>query len=285
METFSQRKGIKPLFKQPQVNDLDQETRNQAWTALKVCVFDYWNGNPYDNESIAVQNLYKQIWSRLFKLPIDSIPSYYPHDHQSAYKHLRQLILAGTWNEALDLIEFIIKNVPNHWENSLTEFINIIFKHENVGYRIVSREIAEITDPIETESITDALSSPKKPIQTHLSKALELLSDRKSPDYRNSIKESISAVEAACKIITNKPKATLSDCIKTIKEAHSIPVTLDQALTKLYAYTNAEEGIRHALTCSDEQPTFADAKFMLVSCTAFINYLWTIAAETGLDIS
>lgn len=36
----------------------------------------------------------------------------------------------------------------------------------------------------------------------HLTKALSLLSDRNKPDYRNSIKESISAVEATCKSLT-----------------------------------------------------------------------------------
>jgi len=46
---------------------------------------------------------------------------------------------------------------------------------------------------------------------TDLSRALELLSDRKQPDYRNSIKESISAVEATCQVFASKSRATLGD--------------------------------------------------------------------------
>jgi hypothetical protein len=41
---------------------------------------------------------------------------------------------------------------------------------------------------------------------------------------------------------------------------------------KLYAYTSDEDGVRHAML---EEPdlTVADAKFFLLSCTSFINYL------------
>lgn len=42
-------------------------------------------------------------------------------------------------------------------------------------------------------------------------------------------------------------------------------------------------GIRHALKEDTMTPTYADARFMLVCCSAFTNYLWTVAAE--LDIS
>ena len=51
---------------------------------------------------------------------------------------------------------------------------------------------------------------------------------------------------------------------------------LKSAFDKLYAYTNQEDtGIRHALMDDEENytPTAEEALFMLVSCSAFINYL------------
>jgi hypothetical protein len=111
-----------------------------------------------------------------------------------------------------------------------------------------------------------------------------MLSDRKNPDYRNSIKESISAVEAACQAVSRKTNATLSDCIKALKEQKPLHPALEQALIKLYAYTSDEGGIRHALSDADATPSHADAKFMLVGCAAFVNYLWTKATELGLKI-
>jgi hypothetical protein len=48
--------------------------------------------------------------------------------------------------------------------------------------------------------------------------------------------------------------------------------TLKVAFDKLYAYTNDKNGIRHA-TMSDEIVSIDEAKFMLVSCCAFVTYL------------
>ncbi len=53
-------------------------------------------------------------------------------------------------------------------------------------------------------------------VNIHISKAITLLSDRDKPDYENSIKESISAVEALCEVITGVKgkEATLSKLLK-----------------------------------------------------------------------
>ena len=49
---------------------------------------------------------------------------------------------------------------------------------------------------------------------------------------------------------------------------------LQVAFEKLYAYTNNKTtGIRHALMEDTESPGFDEAKFMLVACSAFVNYL------------
>ena len=110
------------------------------------------------------------------------------------------------------------------------------------------------------------------------------MSDRKQPDYRNSIKESISAVEAACQVLAGMPKATLADCIKVIKSRGAVHSALEQAFLKLYGYTSDEGGIRHALTEDSVTPLYSDAKFMLVACSAFVNFIWTKASELGIDI-
>ncbi|MEB7145202.1 hypothetical protein NEM79_21265, partial [Escherichia coli] len=45
------------------------------------------------------------------------------------------------------------------------------------------------------------------------------------------------------------------------------------AFSQLYGYTSDQGGICHALTEEDVNPTLAEAKFMLVTCSAFSNYL------------
>ena len=102
-----------------------------------------------------------------------------------------------------------------------------------------------------------------------------MYSDRKSPDYANAIKEAISAVESVCRIIVgDKGKAaTLGQTIKKINDKGVvIPPALEQAYSKLYGYTCEAGGIRHGsieMTDVGEE----DARYMVVSCSAFVNYL------------
>ena len=95
-----------------------------------------------------------------------------------------------------------------------------------------------------------------------------------NPDYKNSIKESISAVESVCQIITGDKKATLGEAIKLLdRNGIKIHPALQEAFKKIYGYTSDEGGIRHAEGMFESNVTFDDAKYMLASCCAFVNYL------------
>ena len=47
---------------------------------------------------------------------------------------------------------------------------------------------------------------------------------------------------------------------------------MKNAFISLYGYTSDKSGIRHN-NGVDENTTFEEAKYMLVSCSAFLNYL------------
>ena len=49
----------------------------------------------------------------------------------------------------------------------------------------------------------------------------------------------------------------------------------------MYGYTNDAEGIRHSLL-DEANLRFEDAKYMVVTCSAFVNYLVAKAMEAGL---
>ena len=103
-------------------------------------------------------------------------------------------------------------------------------------------------------------------------RAAELYGQRPTPDYRNSIKESISAVEAAVQFLAGKKSYGVERPLKAIEEEFEIHPALRGGFEKLYAYTSDADGIRHALLEKDKL-TQADARYMLVACSAFANYL------------
>jgi hypothetical protein len=105
-------------------------------------------------------------------------------------------------------------------------------------------------------------------VREHISTALSMLSDKDSPDYRNSIKESISAVESFVKVTCQDNKGTLGALLKNF-QGHP---ALNTAFKNLYGWTNDEKGIRHSLLDEGSPVGFDEAKFMLVACSSFINY-------------
>jgi len=94
-----------------------------------------------------------------------------------------------------------------------------------------------------------------------------------APDYRNSVKESISAVEGVTRILSGDQDATLWKALKIIEGNSPLHGALRKALEALYGYTSDADGIRHALSEGEEPVDPSTAKFMLVVCSAFVVYL------------
>ena len=184
------------------------------------------------------------------------------------------------WYKKLDLLEATIKHLSEIKREqtlikSFIEQLNSEFERLHFAYRIVEGKIVEITSEGEIAEIEKALEDSPENIRRHLTKALDNLAIRPKGDYCNSIKESISAVEAYCREKTGE--RTLGKALNHLESTSiAIPSVLKRSFELLYAYTNAEDtGIRHALMDGTGKylPSEAEAMFMLVSCSAFINYL------------
>jgi len=65
---------------------------------------------------------------------------------------------------------------------------NSVLESEVSAYRFVGGKIIQMTSEEEISEIEEALGKPLKSVRTHLKRALDLLSDKKAPDYRNSLK-------------------------------------------------------------------------------------------------
>lgn len=264
---FSQRKGLTAAGKALQLNQVDPELRNGLWSALHDTYFSDFGGERFIEDS-PVAALFRDYWLSYFKLPTDSIPALTEY----AVGAVRKYFFECKWYQVYDFLEFSIQHGPSYAGEALAQYANVILERENSGYRVVGSEIVAITNQSEIAAIEDAQVSPFVAVNLHISKALSLLADRKSPDYSNSIKESISAVESAAKLITNQPKVTLKPALDVLDAKRPLHPALRKAFENLYGYTSDAQGIRHALLDAPNL-TFDDAKFMLVACSAFVNYL------------
>jgi len=181
------------------------------------------------------------------------------------------------WYEKLNLIEYFLSKVkiiiPANTYGGFVDRLNKEFERHNFAYRIIGDGIEEITSKVELESIEEALVNENVGVKTHLKAALAFLSiAQESPNYRGSIHQSISAVEALCREITGEN--TLGKALPKLENAGvKINNVLKEGFRKIYDYTNGLDGIRHALMDDSNPPTSDEAIFMLVACSAFINYL------------
>lgn len=152
---------------------------------------------------------------------------------------------------------------------------NSVLEQEKSGYRLIDGVISPIVGEIEITCIEEATNTRFLPVNTHLQKALQFYSDREHPDYENSIKEAISAVESMCCIITGMSgaQATLGNALKRLEDCGLIlHGALKSAFEKMYGFASDADGIRHGGIDFKNAPS-EDAKYMLISCSAFINYL------------
>lgn len=150
----------------------------------------------------------------------------------------------------------------------------------------MKEQLVQITNEAEILEINRALDNLSlnglNGVNSHLSEALKKISDKMAPDYRNSINESISAVESLCDEITGNTNISPSNALYEVKTKIAIHSSLEQEFNKLYAYAGSVDSIRDELQ-AESNIDQEDAIFVLITCSAFVNYLIAKANKVGID--
>jgi hypothetical protein len=107
------------------------------------------------------------------------------------------------------------------------------------------------------------------------------VSKRPDPDYRNSIKESISAVEALVKQLSGETGGGITKALAVLEKKIRFHGAFKAAVEKLYAYTSDEGGIRHPIL-EESTVGYDEAKFMLVTCSALVHFMIAKASEARM---
>ena len=286
---FSDRNKIKVENTIIQTTEFDKRTRSALANATDIIIQGYFPNIPYAHITslgyTAEQDFMRNLLAEVYCDVVDW-SRYYHYD--SVLNIIQDTILSDDYDAILTIIEYIAKEVPKYIHKSIRykgkihtaeTIFNLAFEQEYVGYRLINCQAQPITDDNEIQTIQESVNSKYSEVKQHFNKSLGFLSDRQAPDYANSIKESISAVERMCSIIIGK-STTLGAALKKLEDSNvRIHPALKDAFNKLYGYTSDASGIRHSGELGGKDSTFEEAKFMLVSCCAFVNYLTGLMAK------
>lgn len=277
---FSERQGFNKYNDFIQVESIDESLRNSIWNTIVITYYVPGNSHSY--------KCTRAVAYHFRKTPLDELP----YEDYEKQKWLKDYLYSLEWYAVYDLIEYLVNNhstiIDNKYSNDTIrqrDLWNTILERENSGYRFIDYTLAPISDPIEINEVNKTLElTIRHKLQgphNHIKTAIEQLSKKPDPDYRNSIKESISAIESIAKLISKENSKGLSGALYVLSEKVNIHGALKKSFLNLYGYTSDEEGIRHSLL---EQPkvTYDEAKYMLVSCSAFLNYLISKSVEANV---
>jgi hypothetical protein len=120
----------------------------------------------------------------------------------------------------------------------------------------------------------------------HYDKALQFFRSPSKPDYENTVKEAVCAVEAAGKVLFPSAKAaTLGELAKwlTTTKDVSVPKALVHTITGVYGYRSGGEGVGHG-GAEGGPATKEVAEYVLAVCASQIIYLVDVAIAQEVDV-
>ncbi|MBI3512327.1 MAG: hypothetical protein HY064_16825 [Bacteroidetes bacterium] len=281
---FSDRIGETIPIATLQIKSIDESLKNTLWNVYDIAFLTNVRSKRYWSDVYGFPQQYiRSLWHHFFKKRIDEIP----FNTGDLIQYVSSwFFYRAKWYDIYNLLEFSYDQISDFQsKEDFSEACNAMLARESSAYRFINGSISPITSEIEIKSLADGITTTStgrlKAVNIHLKSALGSLSNKENPDYRNTIKEAISAVESLCRIIASDDKATLGAALKVIKSKIEIHPAFELALQKLYAYTNDEGGLRHSLV-DEVNVADEDAIFMLITCSAFINYLIVKADKTNL---
>jgi len=274
---FSKRYGyINPeeILKRNYEN-ISDELRIRLWNLI----FRFLEKTEEKNKNIW-KDLVLTIWSRIFYKEIDKLPIIYDYYKYKLSYEFKKEFISLKWYKVFDFIEFVYNfiskiDILKPYTIAFQEEVNKILEEEHAPYRMIEGYITPITDESEIETIKETFKKADKyqPVKEHLEKALIHLSNRTNPDYVNSIKEAISALESLANLMLNTSGKSLTKIHEKLCSQLKCPEPIKKLIKEYYDWASREEGIRHGNIKEKSTIGQDEAKLMLVQISGLINYL------------
>lgn len=284
--TFSQRQGYSPLPKPMRLEEISDDLRRDIWNVTReilISMRKYDGGLSYcfSNEEC---RLIERVLGHLLKMPEDEINT----EYDEVLNLFKMYISKAKFFRVLDFIEIFSNDEPYGARSSdFRTQIADSFERHGAAYRFdiskspfrffphSSKEQGEATK----QAIETISESGMEGAATHLRQAADHINARQ---FADSVSDSISAVESVARRIAPESR-TLGEALKVLENKGRLTnKQLKNGFEKLYAYTNNEQGIRHALLDQDAPTVDLDeAVFMFGACASFAAYLVNKQRQTA----
>lgn len=278
---FSERQGYK-VVKAIQFECMDRDLKVGLWNDLYVSFFEEMDGYYHTVSRRYTNPLMFALWDKFLNRELDQIP-----DTGSQFvREVKQRYTSLDWKGVYDLVEAMMRLSHNSETNAkYLSRCNETLEAQSAGYRLINGTVTPIINKEGVNSIENALDVAPSEVCKHITRAIELLSDRKEPDYHNSIKESISAVELLTKQMAGDSNLRFAEALNKLKDGKSIGLNpaLAESFKNLYGMASNVPGIRHGKP-GESSVKREDAIHMLVTCSAIVNLLTAKADNAGIDL-
>ena len=272
---FSERVGAVKV--EIQLGTMDDNLRNTIWNF----VADQLITNSPSPKRSHLNAAVEQIASNVLRVPTGQV------DISASCFWLMNRVQTIPWAEVYDLLEYVVVHMSPAWNPPLplAKLANALLEREHSGYRFVNGQLVPITSDAEISEVEAAVQTAGDVgldgVRQQLEQALKLFGRRPAPDYANAIKEAVSAVEGTVKLINGSRRGGLRDALEAVAAKIDLHPALKAGMQKLYGYASDEEGIRHARLEAGTVDE-AEARLMVVTCSALVNFLIVKAEAAGL---
>jgi len=198
------------------------------------------------------------------------------------HNHLAQEV-GHSWND-----DYQITTPRSEVQKFIAEELQRLFEEEGLAFEFADgfvRRGRKHTVDLTTRAQVVLGDSGLANARMHYDKALKFFRNPSMPDYENTVKEAVCAVEAAGKVLFPGAKApTLGDLAKwfTYTKDVSVPKALAQTITGIYAYRSGGDGVGHGGSVGGIA-TAEVAEYVLAVCASQIIYF--VDVSIGVDSS
>ncbi len=235
-------------------------------------------------------------------------PYVYDRDDKASAKEARlsteRILSAMPWPKMFDFCERLQSHLAtavrqwdgfaNDWDilttqeevkHYIADELQRIFLEEHLGYSFVEDEVrrrGRYHTRQQIAKVEPTLGDPRlDDARAHFAKARQYFDHPSKPDYENSIKEAVCAVEAAARRLFPHVKVkTLGEIVNKIRGTGDgqLPKPIADTLTGLYAFRNSGEGVSHGGS-EGGKATQALAEYALAVTASQIILLHEVASE------